>query len=291
MNEIEFGNALMEQLNAELPQCEISMNIVTKCNDRQLHGISIKRSDNVGAPVIYREDVYDQFVQGEPMEKIVDHIRTIVLTTEAPVNTEHDFVPSDDTLEVRLLDPEINAEFLKDLPHITLESGLVITCDSVLDDGHGGEYRAIINNGLLRQMGCGKQELFNKALRNMQKKKALLLDMSDALGLNDNNLIDSDTDLDPTSVYMLTNKRRILGSAQIVLKEVRSKIVSLIGGDFYIIPSSLHELLIVPAEVGFSKEDLETMLRDVNRTIVRPEDILSNKVYFVSGEDYSLQLA
>lgn len=159
-----------------------------------------------------------------------------------------------------------------------------------MDDGHGGEYRAIINNGLLMTMGCSKQTLFNKALSNMEQKKPLLVDMADAFGLSNDNLFDS-TALDPSSIYLLTNQNRILGSAQIVLKEVRSRIASLIGGAFYIIPSSLHELLIIPEKMGLTKESLERMLHDANSSVLQPEDILSDKVFIVDGEDYSLKLA
>ena len=290
MNKIEFGNTLMNRLSEEMPKYTIRMETVTKMNDQQLHGITIKLTDDLTAPIIYLEEIYQQYLKGVSIDEIIGQIETIVHCTKPPVNVGNDYIPSDDTLEIRLLDPEINQKFLEDIPYITLDSGLAIICDAVMDDGHGGEYRAIINDGLLMKMGCGKQTLFNKALSNMEKKKPLLVDMADAFGLSDDNLIDS-TALDPNSIYMLTNQRRILGSAQIVLKEVRSRIASLIGGAFYIIPSSLHELLIIPEKMGLTKESLESMLHDANRTVLPPEDILSDKVFFVDGKDYSLKLA
>lgn len=126
MNDMEFGNMIMDRLNEELPEYMISMETVTKINDRQLHGITIKLTEDLAAPIIYLEEIYQQYLKGVSIDEIIGQIETVVHCTKPPINVGNDFIPSDDTLEIRLLDPEINQRFLEDIPYITLDSGLAI---------------------------------------------------------------------------------------------------------------------------------------------------------------------
>ena len=61
-----------------------------------------------------------------------------------------------------------------------------------------------------------------------------------------------------------------------------SDIAAQLDSDFYIIPSSVHEVLLIPSEHIFSKKELSTMIQEVNDTQLLPEEILSDHAYYYS---------
>lgn len=90
-------------------------------------------------------------------------------------------------------------------------------------------------------------------------------------------------------VYVLTNEETYLGAGLIVIGEV---VVSLLkkfnNSDFYIIPSSIHEVLVIPAGAfQMSESEMLDMVKEVNRTQVSEEDFLADHVYKVSSADCS----
>lgn len=95
---------------------------------------------------------------------------------------------------------------------------------------------------------------------------------------------------DDFQIYALTNDKMSFGSGMICVDSIFRKVVERIGCDFYILPSSVHELLFVPVnnfDEGESTEEIENYLLDmvweVNHTQVEPSERLSNHVYFVDS--------
>ena len=96
---------------------------------------------------------------------------------------------------------------------------------------------------------------------------------------------------DDFQIYALTNDKMSFGSGMICVDSIFRKVVERIGCDFYILPSSVHELLFVPVnnfDEGESTEEIEnyllSMVWEVNHTQVEPNERLSNHVYFVDSK-------
>lgn len=81
-------------------------------------------------------------------------------------------------------------------------------------------------------------------------------------------------------MYVLTNVKMFLGAACIFYPEVLGSIGKAVQMDFYILPSSIHECIILPAIGGYSREELEEIVRQVNEAQVPEQEILSDHVYF-----------
>ena len=96
---------------------------------------------------------------------------------------------------------------------------------------------------------------------------------------------------DDFPIYALTNESMCFGAGMLFIDSILRKVVETIGCDFYILPSSVHELLFVPI-TNFgeeeSAEEIENYLLDmvweVNHTQVEPHERLSNHIYFVNHE-------
>ena len=80
-------------------------------------------------------------------------------------------------------------------------------------------------------------------------------------------------------IYILSNADLFYGAACILYEGVLRKIALQLGSDLLILPSSVHEVLIVPDESEWEKSELEWMVRGINREVVAEEDRLSDQIY------------
>lgn len=85
---------------------------------------------------------------------------------------------------------------------------------------------------------------------------------------------------DTMPMYVLTNASKVNGSGILARDGVLDKIGELLGKNFYVLPSSIHEVLIVPDNGDMQAKELESMVKEVNATQVAPADLLSDKVQY-----------
>lgn len=89
------------------------------------------------------------------------------------------------------------------------------------------------------------------------------------------------------TMYILTNEFKMCGASVIFYPNVLERAGKIIGDDFYVLPSSIHETILVRADKIFSKDELTQMVREVNQQ-VDSEELLSNHAYFYSVEKKEL---
>ena len=80
-------------------------------------------------------------------------------------------------------------------------------------------------------------------------------------------------------MYILSNTSQVFGAACILYPETMKDVSLRLGSDFYVLPSSVHEVILMPADKGYDSEDLSEMVREVNASDVMPHEILSDHVY------------
>ena len=90
-------------------------------------------------------------------------------------------------------------------------------------------------------------------------------------------------------MYVLGNERKLFGAAVMLYDGLLEKMSEIIGGDFYLLPSSLHELILIPDEGREKGGDLWKMVCEINETQVEPEDVLTDSVYYYSGKNKRLE--
>ena len=84
---------------------------------------------------------------------------------------------------------------------------------------------------------------------------------------------------DMIPMYVCTNTAKLNGAGVILYQELLQEFADRIGSDFYILPSSIHETLLIPANGDMDLEYLRDMVRTVNRTEVAEDEVLSDSVY------------
>ena len=159
---------------------------------------------------------------------------------------------------------------------------------------------AAVTPNLLKGWGITEEQLREDSLRAEHSKGAVFTDIEELVaektfGLKSTNLLDKQNDVIDNEVgfsfYCLTSEEKRYGASMILQEDVMGKVSKLMGGDFYILPSSIHETLIVPTTSQMTLEDMSIMVQYVNKEAVEPEDKLSDKVQFYDSKEMVIENA
>ena len=178
---------------------------------------------------------------------------------------------------------------LKDVPHIPFYD-LSIVFQFLITEENFGNATILIHNAHLQIWGISVETLYQKAqqnasvlnpyeIKNMQEVLCEYIpDKEEDIGQAINNTV---------PVYVLSNKNRLFGASCILYPELIQDFAQAVGSDLYIIPSSVHEVLLLPTHGTEESEDIKRMVQEVNDTQVETEDVLSYSVYFFDKEKKS----
>lgn len=191
----------------------------------------------------------------------------------------------------RLIHYENNKEQLEQLPHRRFYDLAVVFC-LYLQEAEHGCVTALIRNSHLETWGCSAEELFSLARENtprllpwrLQSLEGMLQDyLAQEMGTDRETLFpESRRAGGLPKLFVLTNACGIYGASCILYETVLEYLADSFMQDLYILPSSVHEVILVPASPEFTIENLERIVRDANRTEVDAEERLSDRVYLYS---------
>ncbi len=193
-----------------------------------------------------------------------------------------DYNKSKEHLFIRVCDQKKNEEYLKHIVHMPL-NGLACTYSVYSTIDENGMSSIQITNRMLSQWGITKEQLHEDALKNMQNIfPPRLFSLTDVV-MNivndtveeDHIMIDEPLDCD---LYCLTNSRKMNGASYICDEQLMEDIGERFGENYYILPSSLHEVILVPETIGDDVESLQEIVRTVNETTVDERDFLSDDI-------------
>ena len=291
----EFKQAVAENIRNFLPEkfadAQISLHEVTKSNDRHRTGVAIQTKDSGVTPNIYLEQYYAQYRNGRDMEDILRNIAeeraSYELGNAFEPDSIMDFERAKDKITCRLVNAEMNEGYLSDKPHRQMEDLAVMYAVDL--GSHDGSYMsAPITESLMEQYGISAQELHEIALHNLSESPIEFKSMRDTMiemmfpeGFPDKDMMASllfpETDAVP--MYVLSNAERQNGAAAVLDSRTMESIAKQLGGDYVVIPSSIHEVIILPVTEATDRQEIEQMIRNVNAGDVAPEDRLSDHAY------------
>lgn len=265
---------MLEKLQEILGNEFLIEETVIRKNNCIVNGISIRRKEEAVAKVFY----CDSFSSAEELAKAYLEI------------TEN--VDASDYLK-KILDPcwvkenvylrlTADVDFAKEYVHKQVQDLYIIPYVK-FDEEH------LMNLKVSNLKGYDKDEIFSLALQNMEKR-SLLASVEDIIFRSltgdfevANYMKESNPELEEKlrqgSMLCLTNSEYRFGAASIFCESVKKRLCEIFTDGCYLIPSSVHEFLVVKKEVA-TPEDLKTMILEVNTTEVAKEDRLSDAAYF-----------
>ena len=294
----DFKEQIIGILGESLPECEFETRNVAKNNGVSRDGIVISSNGSQTSPVIYLEEIYQDVKDGtvsleEAAEKIMGLIRDRMTDIPFTLADFEDFSKLKGRVVFRLVNGERNAGLLKRVPHINrLDLAVVFavmlesdgeSCSSFLIDNTHASLWKIDADGLMALAMENTPRLLGWKVSTMQELLGELMCDGTPGG-------EIGTD-DAFHMYVLTNRLRIHGASCILYPGMREKLAEKLGGGFYVIPSSIHELILIPDNGNLDPESLRQMINEVNRTQVPVEEILSDHPYHCAGESKELLAA
>lgn len=272
---------------------EIQIQQIRKNNGVLLDGLIIWKEKNSVAPTIYLNSYYMDYSQGKSIDKILEDIMSIY-KENSDVNLGEmrkflDFNNLRDKVAFKLIQKEKNQELLKEIPYFEFLD-LAVVFYLLLDENQGGQMTALINNSHMEQWGVTREELNHLAKKNTPVllppeirtiKEVMYEILKEHLKELDTDEIMGDIfdDSESLAMYVLSNKKQINGAGCILYNSCLEEFAAWQKVDIVILPSSIHEVLLIPVKYDIDYQELQKMVENINLTEVLSEDKLSDHVY------------
>lgn len=292
MNFEEFKKIILENVKKNFFNAEVETYPILKCNGVKLSGLVVHMDGSNISPTIYLEYFYDELKNGTPLECIIQKVISVFDENKKNpmllnVSDFFDYEKAKRNVTYKLINYEKNKELLEDVPHIEFLD-LAIVFQYVVAVAGDETATILLKNDHLKMWGKPMDELFRLAENNTKKFLGFqCASMKEVLGsiLGPEEEIEMEVDM-----YVLTNQIGVYGAITMLYKEKLKKISERLKSNLYILPSSVHEVILIPADDMIDPMVLKDMVYQVNRTQLKTEEILSDSVYFFSYEKNEIML-
>ena len=260
---------------------DVTVNKVTKNNNLILDGLVIKATDTNIAPTIYLNGYYERYEDGamnldDVVESIIDtynHHNSVTFD----ISTFTDFDAVKNRICYKLVNTASNKKLLEDVPHRELFD-LSIVYYVVVSVEANVTGSIIIHNNHIKLWDITENDLYEFASDNTKRLlPAGIKSMFDTLS----EMVDME-DLPNTDdfMYVLTNKEKLQGASTILYPDVLSTFAMKKNANLWLIPSSIHEWIIIPDDGNMNRETLSKMIQEVNGSQLAVDEILSDHPYY-----------
>ena len=313
MNFEEFINTIKDTIKDYLPEnyrdAEVNILESRKLNTNYT-GLTVTREGDPLAPTINLNNLFDSYSKhpehsiAEVMQEVASVIQHTPETFDIGRIMDYDRVKNN--LFMRLSAAEKNKELLEHAPHIRKED-LAITFHIMLDQSDKGTATTMINDNMMEAYGIDLNQLYQDALLNSPVicpaqienmgealSRMMVEDMKSA-GAPPEVIQEMEKDLEESNknnpMTIITNDRLVDGASAIFYPGVMDLVGERMKGDYFILPSSVHETLVVPDDGRVSLQELTDMVKEVNMTQVNPEDQLTDQVYHYDTAEHVFEKA
>ena len=283
-----FEDGLKKRLKDRYPQSELLFHDVEKNNGVKLRALTIKKTDCNISPTIYIDEYSRHYEKTHDMDEICQQISEMYEkhgNVEFDIDSVVNFERVKTKICAKLINREKNMSLLKYVPYREFLDLAVVYFISVEGIGNAS---ILIRAGLADRWGVTEEELYSCAMQNtpllfpenIQSMSEMLKGMLSVEAMPD----EAFAAIEDT-IYVATNQSKIFGATVLLYPRFLEHEAEALGRNFYIIPSSVHEVLIIPAEkIEQDADELLEMVKEVNTTQVSDEEVLSDNVYYYDRE-------
>ncbi|MCH5257488.1 MAG: hypothetical protein J1D87_09345 [Lachnospiraceae bacterium] len=297
----EFGNKVCISLAKIMGKdYEAVYKEVTKNNGVRLHSVMINKKGSNVAPSIYIDELYEDYREGRAFGEVINDILNVYRRNAKEIRMDMDFFTRFDSVKDRILykliNRERNAKLLEEIPYVKWND-LAIVFYYLFEDERFGKATILIRNSHMSMWDIDLESLYKHARSNMPELQPedfmpighiineIIMDCNNgsnvgirAMGIlhGDDAILHSEGEV----MYFLSSESRYFGAAVLLYSKSVKELAGRLGKNLIILPSSVHEVLLIPdddvAETVFYKD----MVKEVNDTQLEPEEILSYSVYY-----------
>ncbi|KMZ55381.1 hypothetical protein HMPREF0980_00482 [Dorea sp. D27] len=286
----QFVQAVERKVNEETDDdIAVCIHTAVKNNGRERKGIRLtKRGINI-SPAIYLEEYYEQFRSGGSVEdaakdilRLYDEVR---FSRSWEKDTISDYVKVKEKIVYHLVNKEKNETMLSDTPYVPyLDMAAVFYV--LLEANAYGTAAMMVKNEHLMLWNVTEEEIYRQACRNTERLLPYeFRTMKEVIA----ELTGSKEDTGKDVMYVLSNTIRSFGAAAVLYDGVLAYIGSCLKENYYVLPSSVHEVIIIPESEAPGREELSAMVAEINAAEVEEEDVLSDNAYYYDRKLKKLQ--
>lgn len=280
-------NEVKENVKKDVKVC---MHTVIKNNGKERQGITLSEQGVNISPTIYLEEYYEKFRGGKSVKDITENI----LELYEEVRFHHSWETScvqeyeniKDKVVYKLIGQKRNAQLLLKVPHVPFLD-LAMVFYVILELDQHGTATMLIRKENVKAWGITEESLKEHAVRNTpQILPAKFSTMKSVIA----EMMGEETreEEEDDNMFILSNCVRNNGACCILYPNVLEQIGSRLQENYYVLPSSIHEVIIIPESASPVREDLEEMIQEINLTQVAREEILSDTPYYYNREKKKL---
>lgn len=297
MTYYQFVQAVEDRMKEALKDnIAVCIHTAEKNNGTIRKGITLTEKNINISPTIYLEEYYRQFQSGSSLEYITSDILRLYHEVRFQKSWGEErisvYIEIKDRLIYRLVNREANREMLKNVPYITYLDLAIVFC-VLLEVTRYGTATMPVCNEHLDMWGISKKELYKQAKENTARllpdefsTMSAVIEEISRIPLNKKEVEDLKSGED--DMYVLSNRLRSYGAA-VILYEGRLEAIGMyLKSNYYVLPSSIHEVIIVPERAAPEKEELSAMVTEINQTQVEAEEVLSNRAYYYDRKEGEL---
>ena len=313
MSYIEFCNEIKEEVQELLGMdYDISITRVEKLNGVILQSLVILKKDECIAPNLYLESYYAEYQKGKSVKIIVIDLMEMYFQVDKRIDLSCEnlinFDQAKDKIYFKLINYERNKDMLRNTPHKRWMDLEIIFAIVVKQDKEGigsitikkelFEKWKIDLEGIYKIAKHNTPLLFGASVKPMEEIiKDIMMKQFTDMDCDDDDDDDDEVKMmmdimlsnngsnhDKPDMYVASNVTGINGATLLIYDNELCNLSTRIGSDFYILPSSIHEIILVPSKETMSKKALLEMVKDVNGSHVPVNEILSDNIYFYDHE-------
>ncbi len=267
---------------------QVSVQTVKKNNNITLKGLLIIGKESNVTPMIYLEPFYHavaggRATMGQAASDIVDFYKEHKVSRPVDASPFTDYGNIRGRIRARLVNTGKNQDFLATVPHREyMDLSMIYAAVFDCEDGEQGSI--IVKHEHMKLWGVTEQELFEQAESNTEAADDMeVISMSEIFRQTAGDEAAGEIgimDCGAAPMYVVTNKKRLYGAVAMLNRKVMKKAAEILGRDFIILPSSIHEVLAVAAtDVTAEVCRMAWIVNEVNSTEVAEDEILSGHVY------------
>lgn len=294
-----FKKELVRRVQEKLGEgVDVTLHRVTKNNGVIWDGLTISKDEKRPIPTIYLEEFYRWHEKGESMEGVIEALLDSYgkedCLREVTLDYFCDYEKIQDQIYYKLINQEMNKELLVEVPHILFLDLAIVFYYRIEEEQLEGA-TVLIHNSNLKLWGVTKDQVYQTATLNTPKKmpftfqgmeeilKTMLKEQGEEEEFQD--FVIQNKQKKSEIMYVLTNEEKYFGAACLLYPHVMEHISQLFHSSFFILPSSIHECILVPVSGQYSQNELVEMVTEINETQLDPMEVLSDCVYYYDKED------
>lgn len=275
----EFKEKLLGEIGERLGKPAVKIITVTKNNNVQKDAVTLSDCEAELNPVVYLDDLYKECMAGKKISECVDQI--LELSHGTPEFDSRQLFDSwdeaKDRIELNLANTKWNEGLFTDTPHKEFLD-LTVYCRLVFAKDETGIASTVVKDGMLVRWGISEQDMWEAASSNLKKEAYQFMNLRSLIGKSAKAA--DIKECRSASMCVLTNRVMYYGAAGILRTDLLEKLAQLKETDLYILPSSVHEVILLPALDCWDVDELRQMVKSVNAGSVDKMDWLSDEVYY-----------